>query len=97
MRETYNGGKKTETQVLESYASPALLVLDEIGATSGSDHERQMLFELVNQRYEARRPTLLVSNLNAEEVRAFLGERIMDRLRDGGGKMLRMDWESFRK
>jgi DNA replication protein DnaC len=97
VRETYNGGKKTETQVLDSYASPSLLVLDEIGATSGSDHERQMLFELVNQRYEARRPTLLVSNLNAEEVRVFLGERIMDRLRDGGGKMLRMDWESFRK
>jgi DNA replication protein DnaC len=97
VRETYNGGKRTESQVLESYASPALLVLDEIGATAGSDHERQMLFELVNQRYEARRPTLLVSNLNADEVRLFLGERIMDRLRDGGGKLLRCDWESFRK
>ena len=97
VRETYNGGKRTETQVLDAYASPALLVLDEIGATAGSDHERQMLFELVNQRYEARRPTLLVSNLNADEVRLFLGERIMDRLRDGGGQLLRLDWESFRK
>jgi len=27
----------------------------------------------------------------------YLGERIMDRLRQGGGKLLVLNWESYRK
>ena len=97
IRETYNGGKQSEAQVLERYAAPQLLVLDEVGASSGSDHEKQQLFELINRRYSESRPTVLVTNLSVEEIQAFLGERILDRLRDGGGKLLRLDWESHRK
>lgn len=97
VRETYNGGKYTETQVLDRYASPALLVLDEVGTTPGTDHERQMLFELMNRRYSARRPVVMLTNLSLEDIRAYLGERIMDRLRDGGGKLLALNWESYRK
>lgn len=97
VRETYNGGKHTEAQAIERYAAPSLLVLDEVGASSGSDHEKQQLFELINRRYSESRPTLLLTNLSVEEVQAYLGERIMDRLRDGGGKLLRLDWESHRK
>jgi len=97
IRETYNGGKHTEAQTIERYAAPQLLVLDEVGASSGSDHEKQQLFELINRRYSESRPTLLLTNLSVEEVQAYLGERILDRLRDGGGKLLRLDWESHRK
>jgi DNA replication protein DnaC len=97
IRETYNGGKLSEAQTIERYAAPSLLVLDEVGASSGSDHEKQQLFELINRRYSESRPTLLLTNLSVEEVQAYLGERIMDRLRDGGGKLLRLDWESHRK
>lgn len=98
VRECYkDGAKHTEKQVMQRYATPDLLVLDEVGASSGSDHEKQIFFEVLNERYNAVLPTILISNLPQADITNYLGERVMDRLREGGGKMLRFDWESHRK
>lgn len=98
IRSTYQDGARIgEAEAIAQHVKPALLILDEVGAASGSDHEKQMLFEIINQRYAEVRPTILISNLSGEDLRAFLGERIMDRLRQGGGKLLVLDWASFRK
>lgn len=98
IRECYkDGAKHTEKQVMQRYTKPDLLVLDEVGASSGSDHEKQILFEVMNERYNNVLPTVLISNLTQADITAYLGERIMDRMREGGGKLLRLDWESYRK
>ena len=62
----------------------------------GSEFERNMLFDILNERYEKRRPTLLLSNLNIDEVKAYLGERVFDRLREDGGEVVVFDWQSWR-
>jgi DNA replication protein DnaC len=98
IRRTYSdGAAMSESDMIKSYVSPQLLVLDEVGATSGSDHEKQMLFEVINKRYEQVKPTILISNLSGDELKQFLGDRIMDRMRQGGGKLIVFDWESYRK
>lgn len=98
IRATYSpAAKETEGDVLDRFAGYAFLAIDEVGSSSGSDHEKQALFDLINRRYNAVRPTMLLTNLSLEEVREFLGARIMDRLREGGGKVLVLDWESYRK
>lgn len=98
IRATYNSAaKEDEGAVLDRFAQYHFLVIDEVGSSSGSDHEKQALFDLINRRYNAVRPTMLLSNLSLEEVREFLGARIMDRLREGGGKVFVLDWESYRK
>lgn len=51
---------------------------------------------MLNERYEKRRPTLMLSNLGLDDVRAFLGDRIFDRLREDGGESIVFDWESYR-
>jgi DNA replication protein DnaC len=88
--------RQTESQAIETLVAPDLLILDEVGVQFGSDFERNILFDVLNERYEKRRPTLLLSNLTASEVAAYLGERIMDRLREDGGALLVFDWESHR-
>lgn len=97
IRSTYGESRTTEAEMIARFVAPALLVIDEIGGGNGSDHERQMTFEVINKRYEEVKPTILVSNLDAENLRLFLGERIIDRLRQGGGKMVVFDWQSYRK
>ena len=62
----------------------------------GSDTEKLILFDVLNERYEKRRPTLLLSNLVVDDVQAYLGERIFDRLREDGGEAVAFDWESHR-
>jgi DNA replication protein DnaC len=88
--------ERTEEQVLDALGALPLLVLDEVGVGSGSDSELVSLYDVVDMRYQLRRPTVLVSNLAAPGIKAFLGERLYDRLREGA-KVLPCTWESYRQ
>lgn len=90
------GSEISETQAIEALVSPNLLILDEVGVQFGSDFERNTLFDIINERYERRRPTLFLSNLTKQELDGFLGERVMDRIREDGGKVIAFTWESYR-
>ena len=87
---------ETETEVIRLFCDPDLLILDEVGVQFGSDFERQVLFDVLNERYEKRRPTILLSNIPGSELGQYLGERVTDRLREDGGKMIAFDWSSWR-
>lgn len=91
-----NDSQESETDVIDMLVQPDLLILDEIGVQFGSDFEKNLMFDILNERYEKSRPSLLLSNLTAEEVKAFLGERVYDRLREDGGKCIPFDWSSHR-
>ena len=96
IKETYRkDSPRSEQQVIDSLVSPDLLILDEVGVQVGSEHEKLLMFEVLNERYQELRPTILISNLTAEELEAFLGQRVMDRYRECGS-VLAFDWQSFR-
>ena len=97
VKDTWGGGSgKSETQAIAALVYPDLLILDEVGVQFGSDTEKLILFDVLNERYEKRRPTLLLSNFGVDEVQAYLGDRIFDRLREDGGEAVPFDWESQR-
>jgi DNA replication protein DnaC len=89
--------EESEVTVINDYGGCDLLVLDEVGVQNGSQFESNILFDLLNRRYEHMLPTVLVSNLPIAEVTTLLGERVIDRLREGGGQMLAFGWESHRR
>lgn len=86
----------TEQQVISAYTDPDLLIIDEVGVQFGSDSEKLILFEIINTRYERMRPTILISNLPKDELSAFIGERVIDRMNDGGGCTMAFTWDSYR-
>lgn len=86
----------SQLQALERLTEPDLLVLDEVGVQAGSDFERDLLFDVMHQRYQWRRPTLLISNLPTENLRDLMGARVFDRLREFGAEYVAFEWESFR-
>jgi len=90
------GAERTEAQVMGAMISPDLLVIDEVGATKPTEFEQATLFHVINSRYEQMRPTVVISNLDPHELPAALGERCVDRLREGGGIALVFDWKSVR-
>lgn len=90
------GSEESETRAIEALVFPDLLILDEVGVQFGSDTEKMILFDILNERYERCKPSILLSNLTKDEVRGYLGERIFDRMREDGGKVLVFDWESYR-
>lgn len=98
VKETYRkNSEKTESDAIMDLIRPDLLILDEVGVQFGSDAEKLILFEIINGRYEHMKPTILLSNLNMEGIKDYLGERIIDRLREGGGKQVVFNWDSYRR
>lgn len=88
----------SEREAIKAFvAGLDLLILDEIGAQLGTEWERLMLFKIINERYKAQLPTILISNIDADALGDYLGERIVDRMEEGGGMTLTLDWESYRK
>ncbi|WP_278535704.1 ATP-binding protein [Delftia acidovorans] len=86
---------ETESELIESLGGDALLVIDEVGASMGTEAERLQLFEVIDRRYALSRPTVLLSNLVPSDIKAAVGERSYDRLREGA-KMLKCNWPSHR-
>jgi DNA replication protein DnaC len=99
IKATYNkfDAKETETGVIEDLTTRDLLIIDEIGVQFGSEAEKVLFYQIINGRYDNVLPTVLISNLTAKELAAFIGERCYDRLKEGAGAVLSFDWESYRK
>lgn len=99
IRSTYGGGtERTEGMILSGLIAPSLLVLDEIGVSkeTPSDFELTTLFSIINGRYEQMRPTVIISNLDGKSLPSAMGERCVDRLREGGVIVIPFEWESQR-
>ena len=90
------GADVAESQVYKGLVEPDLLILDEVGVQFGSESEKLILFEILNGRYENVKPTIVISNLLPTEITEYLGERVVDRLQEGGGSTVVFGWESYR-
>ena len=98
VRETYSrDSHETERQAIEALSKPDLLILDEVGVQLGTEAERLTLFEIINARYQDMRPTILISNLSLDGIEEYLGQRGMDRMREGGGRAVVFNWGSYRR
>jgi len=88
--------EESEEEAIDAFASPDLLVLDEVGIGYGSETEQKLIFDVIDRRYQQCLPTLLISNLDIEGVKTTVGPRIFDRLREDGATVVAFDWESHR-
>ncbi|MCK9504662.1 MAG: ATP-binding protein [Porticoccaceae bacterium] len=86
----------TEYDVYSRFGEPDLLIIDEIGVQSGSDFERMVLTSIADIRSRNCLPTVIISNLNPEEMHELLGERMFDRLVGFGADMVHMAGRSMR-
>ncbi|QCK79114.1 AAA family ATPase [Raoultella ornithinolytica] len=88
---------RTEEDVIRFFTKPDLLIIDEVGIQFGSEAEKMIMFEIINTRYERLKPTILISNLPKDELTQFIGERVIDRMNDGGGCTISFTWDSYRE
>ncbi|MGY3172406.1 DNA replication protein DnaC [Pseudomonas sp. TE12234] len=86
----------SDKDILEELASFDLLVIDEVGAQSGSAYELGVLHEVIDRRYQFVLPTVVVSNLVTADLARYIGDRALDRLRQAGGQAIGFNWASAR-
>jgi len=90
------GSKISEKDVLAKLEKPGLLLVDEFQERGGSDWENRVISNLLDKRYAAKRPTILIANFTTEEIRGALSDSVKSRMRENG-KAFVCEWPSFRK
>ena len=87
----------TELELIKKYSTVDLLVIDEAGVNYDSDTEKMFIFDIIDGCYQEMKPTIVITNLDMEELKKVMGDRVIDRLRDGGGEAVAFNWESARQ
>lgn len=87
--------------VLEAYKRISLLIIDEVTEGTGkggylAEWERQMLFNVIDTRYQNKLCTIVISNRNKTDLIDRLGIPIVDRLSEKG-MTLAFTWNSYRQ
>lgn len=81
----------SEESVIYEFTQYDLLILDEYGL-----HDREKRLELVHKvlyaRYDAMKPTMLISNLTLAKLQEDLGDRLWSRLQHGGLTIVECNW-----
>ncbi len=74
-----NGPRLSEEEVISRYEkTPAMLVLDDVGAEKQTEWAVQTLYAILNARYESRMPTIVTTN-NADAI----DQRVLSRYYEG--------------
>lgn len=69
---------ESKTELLKRYTKYPVLIIDEIGKFESKD-EVKYLFMIINERYENKKCTVLISNKTKMELVEYLGQPIFDR------------------
>jgi DNA replication protein DnaC len=85
VRDTYREGAETSyEQVVGAAAQVPFLLIDDMGdmdaARGISDDVRRNVYDVISERYNALRHTLITTNLDANQFRKAYGDRIADRV-----------------
>ena len=82
----YRDGQEWSAWIKRLNSTARVLVLDEIETLRETDDERHTLARILDARYEALRPCVVVSNLAPADFEQQVGGRIADRLARWGDR-----------
>ena len=89
------GSNISEKDVLAKLEVAGLLVIDEFQERGETDWENRIVSNLIDKRYSARRPTILIANFTRDQMSEALSDSVKDRIRENG-KRFDFDWDSYR-
>jgi DNA replication protein DnaC len=79
LRATYRPDSPvTYDQLFEAVRSAPLLILDDLGTESATEWAREKLYQILNHRYAAKRPTVITMVNSLEETEPRLASRMLD-------------------
>lgn len=72
--------KEGESEIIETISTKRILLIDDFGAEKQTEWNTEILYRLINFRYENMLPTFFASNLNLQQLAEKSGDRIVSRI-----------------
>ncbi len=95
LREAYRKEGDAESQVINRFIKPKLLVIDAMEERGETPFEDRLLNHIIDKRYDNMDDTLLITNQTPEAFVTSAGPSIISRIHETGDKIV-CDWTSFR-
>lgn len=81
IKATYDeDAKMRENEVIYTLSNVALLVIDDLGKEKTTEWTNQILYTIVNNRYENYKPVVVTTNLSIQDLEEKLGQATMSRI-----------------
>ena len=81
IKQTFGCSGGSEQDILHKYIGCELLVLDDLGVEMTTPWNYQILYQLIDSRYDAFKPTIYTSNYSISELAKKIGDnRIISRI-----------------
>ena len=74
------GNDKNQYEVIGNIARSEILIFDDIGASTNSEWQKEMILDLIDRRYSSNQPTIITTNFTQEILKNNLGERTSRRI-----------------
>ena len=86
---------ESENNMVARYTAYDLLILDEYGLL---DREKrlELVHKVLYSRYDAGKPTMLISNMTLVQIQKDLGDRLWSRFQHGGLTIVECNWADAR-
>lgn len=76
----YFNRNRVDTDTLNTLLQADLLILDDLGAEFESNFNTSTLYNIINSRMNAKKPTIINTNLSLQEIQSRYSDRIASRL-----------------
>lgn len=73
-----------------------LLILDEYGLHDQHENRLKLVHKVLYARYDAQKPTMIISNMTTEELAKNLGDRLWSRFQHDGLTVVECNWKDQR-
>lgn len=93
LREEMHQGR--ENSSVKALCKPYLLILDEVHVVNASDYSDRTMTDLIDERYDRKLPTLLITNESREAAGERLGSSAVSRFKEQG-VVVEMNGKSYR-
>lgn len=74
--------QKNENQyyIIEKLSEAEILIIDDVGASTNSEWQKEMFLDLIDRRYSNQKVTIITTNFLEEDCKMHLGERTSRRM-----------------
>ncbi len=73
----------SEDRVIQAWRDVPLLIIDDFGTEKTSDYSQQVMYQVINSRYNSMMPTIITTNASSADIKEKNGTRIFSRIASG--------------